>query len=248
MTPTTPLPTRRFVALLAGGALALTACGSGASAETSAADGLATLETDSAATSDPSITSEGVDSVAGDLAADEAALALSECLRAEGLDVPDIGVDADGNIDLRGAFEDLGPGDDSFRTAMDACSSVLEGVEFGGGGRGAGLAENTELQDAFLEFSDCIRAEGFEDVADLTFGAPGAGQVGGATPPTGTGDGEGPGRGQREGGFGDRNDQFAGRLGLDPEDPEVIAALEVCSPIIDQAFSGAGIGQPGEGA
>lgn len=246
MTPTTRLPRFRFAALLVGGAFALAACGSGASAESDSSDGLATLETTDEDTGDA--VAGDVVAVDGDLAADEAALALSECLRAEGLDVPDIGVDADGNIDLRGAFEDLGPGDDSFRTAMDACSSVLEGVEFGGGGRGAGLADNTELQDAFLEFSDCIRAEGFEDIADLTFGAPGAGQFDGNTPPDGAGDGEGPGLGQREGGFGDRNDQFAGRLGLDPEDPEVIAALEVCSPIIDQAFSGAGIGQPGEGA
>lgn len=244
MTPTMRLPRFRFAALVVGGAFALASCGSGASAESS--DGLATLETTD---EDSGASADDVVAVAdGDLAADEAALALSECLRSEGLDVPDIGVDADGNIDLRGAFQDLGPGDESFRTAMAACSDVLEGVEFGGGGRGAGLQDNTEVQDALLEFSDCIRSEGFEDIADLTFGAPGAGQAVGATPPEDGADGEGPGRGQREGGFGDRNDQFAERLGLDPEDPDVIAALEVCSPIIDQAFSDAGIGQPGEGA
>jgi hypothetical protein len=235
-----------LVSGLACGALALTACGAGSTAEANADDGLATLATlDSGDSGDA-----GSSDVAagGDLAADEAALALSECLRGEGLDVPDIGVDADGNIDLRGAFQDLGPGDESFRAAMDACRDVLDGVQFGGGAGRGGLADNTEIQDALLEFSDCIRAEGFEDIADLTFGPPGGGAGGDGTAPNADGPvGPGPGRGAPEGGFGDRNSLFAERLGLDPEDPDVIAALDTCSPIIDQAFTDAGVGQPGAG-
>ncbi len=222
------------------GALALSACGSGDASEAAADSELATLETsDSIAAGD----SDAIVAAVGEMTADQAALALSECLRAEGIDVPDIGVDANGNIDLRGAFQDLGPGDELFRDAMDVCRETLDGVEFGGGGRGA-LADNTEIQDAFLEFSDCIRAEGFEDIADLTFGRPDGGQ------PADDGDGARPepGQGDREGGFGDRSGFFAQRLDLDPEDPAVIAALDVCSPIIDQAFTDAGVGQPGAGA
>ena len=235
-----PIP--QLAVLMASAALALSACGSGGAAEADANDELATLETsDSADAADSESTQDVAE--ASTLTADEAALALSECLRGEGLDVPDIGVDANGNIDLRGAFQDLGPGDASFRDAMDVCREVLDGAEFGGGGRGA-LADDTEIQDAFLEFSDCIRAEGFEDIADLTFGRPDGGQAGddddGARPA--------PGQGDREGGFGDRTVIFAERLGLDPEDPAVIAALDLCSPIIDQAFSDAGVGEPGAGA
>lgn len=229
-----------LAAIVVCGALALSSCGSGSTAEADADNELATLETsDDTEAGDAESTGAAADE--GEMTADEAALALSECLRDEGLDVPDIGVDASGNIDLRGAFQDLDPGDESFRDAMDVCREVLAGVEFGGGGRGA-LEDNTEIQDAFLEFSDCIRAEGFEDVPDLTFGGSGAGQTGeGAAA-------DGPGRGDREGGFGDRTGLFAERLGLDPEDPDVVAALDVCSPIIDQAFTDAGVGQPGAGA
>jgi len=235
-------PVPQLTALMVCGALALSACGSGSAVEADAADELATLETsDNIEAGDGESTQNVVE--ASTLTADEAALALSECLRGEGLDVPDIGVDANGNIDLRGAFQDLGPGDESFRDAMDLCRETLDGVEFGGGGRGA-LADNTEIQDAFLEFSDCIRAEGFEDIADLTVGRPDGDQAG----DDGDGARPAPGQGDREGGFGDRSALFAQRLGLDPEDPSVVAALDACSPIIDQAFTDAGVGQPGAGA
>lgn len=239
-----------FTAAAVCGALVLSACGSGSTAEADTDDGLATLETANSGDAETDATAAADDTADGVASADEAALALSECLRDEGLDVPDIGVDADGNIDLRGAFQELDPGDDSFRDAMEACSDVLAGIEFGGGRGGpGGIVDNTEIQDAMLEFSDCIRAEGFEDIGDLTFGGPGGGQTG--TPDADTTDAEGeagPGRGRREGGFGDRTGIFAELLGLDPDDPDVVAALEVCSPIIDQAFSDAGVGGPGAGA
>lgn len=239
MTSTSRRHTSQLAALAACGALALSACGSGSTAEADQADELATLEpSGSTDSSDSTAAGESAAEIDGATSADDAALALSQCLRDEGLDVPDIGIDANGNIDLRGALQDLGPGVDSFRDAMQVCRDVLDGVEFGG--RAGALDDNTELQDAFLEFSDCMR-EDFEDIPDLTFGA--AGQVA-------AGDGEAPGRGQgdREGGFGDRTGLFAERLGLDPEDPDVVAALDRCSPIIDQAFTDAGVGQPGEGA
>jgi hypothetical protein len=245
------LRTSLFITVAAAGALVLSACGAG-SGSPAAADNdneLATLETadepDSAASSAPEAAAES------ELTADEAALALSECLRGEGIDIPDIGTDADGNIDLRAALADLAPGDGGFRDAIQACRETLDGVQFGGGrgGRGA-IADNTEIQDAFLELSDCIRDNGFEDIPDLTFGGPGgdgganAGQ-GDGTPPA---DGQGPGQGNRDGGFGDRSTLIAERLGLDAEDPAVIEALDACLPILDQAFTDAGIGQPRAGA
>ncbi len=180
--------------------------------------------------------------VEDDLSPEDAALAFSECIRGEGIDFPDIGVDASGNPDLRNAFQDaaVDPRSQEFQDASEVCFPLLDGVGFGGGGRAA-LGDNPELQDAFVAFSDCIRSEGF-DVGDLSLGGgPGAGGQDGDTPPA---DGEGPqrGQGQGQGGFGDRNARFAQNLGLDASDPAVAAALDVCAPIIDAAFSAVGVG------
>jgi hypothetical protein len=226
--------TPRVVAACASlGIVALTGCGS--STTDASGDEIASLQTDSGtdASTDTTVDADGAAS------ADEVALEFSQCLRDQGLDVADIGVDADGNIDLRSAFDSVDPGDGEFRSAMDACSDILGDVGFGGGARG-GDFDDTALQDAFLEFSDCVRDQGFEDIPDLSFQAPGGGRPGG--------DGEGgpppdgsipqPGEGERPDGFGDRNTIFAEGLGLDPEDPTVVAALDECSPLIEGAFGG----------
>ncbi|MDA2988478.1 MAG: hypothetical protein O2815_05290 [Actinomycetota bacterium] len=173
------------------------------------------------------------------LSADEAALELSQCLRDQGLDVADIAVDADGNINLRSALDNVERGNTGFRDAMDACADILENTSFGGGGRGGDFDE-IAMQDAYLEFSDCIREQGFEDIEDLSFQAPGgrggAGGAGGDEDPPEDGAAPGRGEGQREANFGDANSRFAEALGLDPDDPAVVAALDKCSPLIENAF------------
>lgn len=223
-------------ALACLGLFALAGCGAGGSDAAAADNGIATLQSDD---SDAETADDTADQDAP-LSADEAALEFSACLRDEGLDVADIGVDADGNIDIRSALDSVDPGDDSFRTAMESCREILGDVGFGGG-RTATFDE-TELQDAYLEFSECIREQGFEDVPDLSFQAPGGRPGGGdaaATPPA---DGSVPerGQGQRAENFGDRSSRLAEGLDLDPDDPAVIAALDECSPIIDNAFGGPG--------
>lgn len=242
---TTPRLSTLAVGICAVAGLAgLTACGSGTDSASAADDGIATLERDGTAAGDDASDD------AGDVPADEAALQFSQCLRDEGLDVADIGVDADGNIDLRSAMDSVDPGNEDFRAAMEACGSILGDVAFGGG-RGGGDFDDTALQDAFLEFSECIRDQGFEDVPDLSFRAPGGGGPGadGGGPPA---DGSLPPRGEgaRPGDFGDRSSIFAEGLSLDPEDPDVIAAIDACSPIIDDAAGSIGPGaatQDGEG-
>jgi hypothetical protein len=238
---TTPLSSRVATgsAFLALGAIA--ACGGGSTGASSGPDEeVASLE-EGTSDGDPS----GTDAAGEDatLAADEAALEFSQCLRDEGLDVPDIGVDANGNIELRDAFESIDRSDDTFRDAMESCRELLGDGGFGGG-RGA-QRDSTEFADALLAVSDCVRAEGFEDVDDLTLGQPGgnAGQGGGEDAPE---DGaQPPGRGQGQGGFGDRTTGIAIQLGLDPEDPAVIDVMETCLPILENALADAGIGQPG---
>jgi hypothetical protein len=229
---------RAPAALACLGLLALAGCGAGDSdAAASGDNGIATLQTDDSGTETEGAATDDADRPS----ADEAALEFSQCLRDEGLDVADIGVDADGNIDIRSALDSVDPGDESFRTAMQSCSEILGDVGFGGGR--AGTFDETELQDAYLEFSECIRTEGFEDVPDLSFQAPGGGRPGaGDGAPTPPADGSAPerGEGQRAGNFGDRTSRLAEGLDLDPDDPAVIAALDACSPIIDNAFGGPG--------
>lgn len=226
--------------LLAAGALLLSACG-GSETAAGSGDEIASLDDGGDERGDRDLADQP-DETDADASADAqaAALEFSACLRDEGLDVPDVVVDAEGNLQLREVLQDLDPQDGSFREAMESCAELLDGVGFGGGRRAA-IADDPEIADAFLEFSDCIRGQGFEDVPDLTLPAPGEGG--------GPGAGEGaPGRGQgdREGGFGDRNARFAEQLGLDAEDPDVAAALDTCAPVIDQAFADAGIGGPAE--
>jgi len=180
-----------------------------------------------------------------ELSADEAALAFSACIREQGIDFPDVGVDADGVPQLRDAFQaaDVDPRSEEFQAAQQACRGILDGVGFGGRGGRAALADNPELQDALVAFSDCIREQGFY-VGDIELGG-GPGQGGGNG--TAPGNGDGPpqrGQGTAQGNF-DPNSRFAAALGLDPEDPDVAAALEECSPIMDAAFAEAGVVRPG---
>ena len=258
-------------ALLVGGMLVVSACGSSegddasdaAPGAASSTDGGGSSTEDSAAADDgdvsqsdevASLDDTSTDDATADgettLAADEAALELSECLREQGLDVPDIGVDADGNVEVRDAFENIDRADDSFQEAFQACADLLEGVQFGGG-RG-GLEDNTALEDAFVAVTDCVREQGFEDAEELNFGQPGDGGQGGGQGGGQFGGEDGPqgggqfGRGEAVGDA-DRNERLATQMGLDPEDPAVITAMEVCGPILEDAFSDFGAGQGGGG-
>lgn len=214
------------------------ACGGSSEAADPGSDEIASLVDDTELTVTDG--SDGGDAAA-DVDIDEAALEFSECLRNEGLDVPDLGVDADGNINMRDAFAEAGPGQDGFGEAMEVCGEILEGVAFGGGAGGA--RDDSAIADSFLELTECIRAEGFEDIPDLTFQAPGGRPGADGEAPAAGADGDAtpePGQGRGQGDFGDRTSQIATQLDLDPDDPEVIAALDECMPILDSALGGFG--------
>jgi len=230
-------PRRSVSLLITLLALMATACGTNSEGETI---GVASLEDTASAeiATDPEPEGESTPELA--------ILEFSQCMRDEDLDFPDIGVDANGNPDIRDAFAnaDIQPGSPEFQDAVAACSEILQDAGFGGGRRAA-LADNTELQDALVELSACIRDQGY-DVGDLTFGggpAPGGAPGGDASgdPPE-----RGAGRGQAD--FGDRSARLAQGLGLDIDDPDVAAAIDECEPILDAALSGLGLGQgPGQG-
>lgn len=236
------------VPVLAIGALfALAACGGGSeesSAEVASLQGAVDAGGDAA---DAAVRTEA----APDLAPDEAALEFSQCMRDQGIDFPDLSIDADGNIELREAFQTIDRQADGFREANEVCQEFLQQAGFGGGRRAA--TESPELQDALLEFSQCVRDAGY-DVGDLTLGGPGGGQGAGAGAAAGQGnqggDGDAAGEGgqgqggRRQQGFGNRSANFANQLGLDAEDPAVQETIDGCMPLIDEAFTALGIGQP----
>jgi len=227
----------RFPGILALVAIVLVA---GACSNDSAADesGVASLESESGTPLGDAAAAETLDDASQDVDPEEAALEFSACMREEGLEFPDLGVDADGRLNLRSGFEGLDPRSDEFRSAMDVCQPIIESAGFGAGGRAA-IGENVEIQDALVEFSACVRDGGY-DVGDLSLGGPGPGNE----PPADGGEGDEPrGQGQGQGGFGDRSARIADQLGLDVEDPQVSAVIDGCMPIIDEAFTAAGIGQ-----
>lgn len=155
---------------------------------------------------------------------EEAMLAYTECMRENGVDLPDPefggpgqsqGDDEEGEGPRFqfGPGGEIDPNDPDFQQAQEACQSLLANIQ----GRFDPEMQE-QFQDAALEFAQCMRDEGF-DFPDPEFG-------------------EGPGGG----GFGLFQQ---GGDGLDPNDPDVQAAMEACQ---EQAFGDLpGPGGPGGG-
>jgi hypothetical protein len=145
-----------FPALLAAAGLLLTGCGSGSSG-TNQVSSLA----GSSSAAKPSPTASG--NVEKEL------LAYTECLRGQGLDVPDPSVDADGKITFArpagGATPGAGGGID--RTKLDAAQKVCGPVPAGVTSALTG-GDQTAIQDAALKFAQCMRGQGI-DMADPDF-------------------------------------------------------------------------------
>ncbi len=247
--------------------LPLVAAACGADTPETASDEVASLSTEGDSLADAADAATVDGQVETELSPDEAALSFSQCMRDAGIDdFPDLALNAEGDIELRTAFQSVDREADGFREANESCREILEQTGFGGG-RGEAV-QSTEVQDALLEFTDCVRDAGY-DVGDLTLA--GRGQRGGAqdndqataedetaddsatdgTQAGGAGGaeagGEGLGRtraeGQRQEGFGDQGARFAQNLGLDYEDPAVQETIANCLPIVEEAFADAGVGQ-----
>jgi hypothetical protein len=238
---------RQTIALL-GLAVALiaTACGSGSNASAQ----VASLGSTSGTTPDTTVP----------VNTQEALLKYAACMRQNGINMPDPTFDADGNP-TGGAFgrgSGIDPRSTEFQTAQKACGNLLQGVQFGG--RGRTPIDREKIQNSLNDFTACLRDEGL-NVDDITFG-PRGGANGGTGTGTGTAnggatDGSVPAGG---GGFGgpppdgsaptganggqngpggagfDPTARLIERLGLDKTDPNVIAALAKCQPILTEAF------------
>lgn len=181
-------------------ALTAAACGSGEGADD---DEVATLETTTTVAQQSTTTTTSVDP-------EEAAIALTECLRENGVELEDPTVDADGNVQFgqfAGELDESGQpdiDDETIRAALTACEDLIQDVELG-----FEIPDLTDLEDTFLEFAACMRENGF-DMPDPDFsgGLFGGGQDG--APPAGP--------------FGE----------IDPNDPDFQAAFEQCQDILSQ--------------
>lgn len=207
--------TRTWLLALAGLTLILAACGTGDSDNGE----VATLETTTTvADQEPATTTTTIDP-------EQAAIALTECLREEGLDIEDPTVDADGNVQFGGFAGEVDENgqpdidDETIRNALTACEDLIADVQLG-----FEIPDLTELEDTFLEFASCMRDNGYDmpdpDFSGGFFGA--AGEDG--APPAGP--------------FGQ----------IDPNDPDFQTAFEACQPILSQlGFPGTGGPGPGGG-
>ncbi|MCJ7724941.1 MAG: hypothetical protein MUP76_00930 [Acidimicrobiia bacterium] len=191
-------------------ALVVAGCGSGPSG-----DGLATLES----------TSPEAASGTGDAArdAEESVLALTECLRDNGVDIPDPEFDDQGNFRLR-SLMDLGEAadlidPDDMEAGFEACAHHLDGVAQ----IIAGI-DRTAIEDRLYEFAACMREQGY-DMPDPDFGT--------MSPGMGTGGEDMAARGP----FGE----------IDPDDPAFRAASDACMWVFGETIGSGGFGPPVEG-
>jgi hypothetical protein len=206
--------TTKFLVLFAVFGLLATAC----SGSNDGGDGVATLESTIAQSVEVSD-----EPVADDVDAEQAMLDFAACLRENGVDIEDPTVDADGNLQFggfrpgQGGESGDGSGDvdrDAVQEAMQACGDLIEGVTLGFGGRGD--FDMTEMQDTLIEYAACMRENGYAmDDPDFSASEPGGGGGAGG------------------GAFGEIN----------PDDPDFVAAQEVCQSILGDTFLGGGGGQ-----
>ncbi len=211
-------PARAAGAVLAVAGLLLAACGGDDEGNSATPEVVIDGVADAAEPADDPAGTEDAGSGASD---EELALQFAQCMRDEGVDWPDPVTNADGSIDLFGGRGPAGAagggadgGDEAAQAAFEICGPLIEGASFLPGGGEI----DTEIQDSFLEFTQCLRDNGL-DVDDPDFDNFGPGGGGG-------------GGGGAAGLFGD---------GFDPQDPAAQAAIEACQGV----FAGGGFGGPG---
>ena len=183
----------KHVILLTALAFVIAACGPGSDGQ------VATLESATA-------TSEGTSS-ADTLDAEEALLEFAQCMRDNGVpEFPDPELDASGNLRLfrpggggQGGPGGLGADQGTVQAAFEECGDLVEGVIQSNFRN----LDQTEFQDSFLEFAQCMRERGI-DMQDPDFSG-----------------GFGPGGGGLFGGD------------IDPQDPAFQEAAEQCQGIFE---------------
>lgn len=170
---------------------------------------------------DPDSTLEVSEQAPDEVDAEQAMLDFAACMRDKGVDIEDPTVDADGNIQFGGLRP--GPGEEEGDFDGDAMREAMEacGEDLEGitlGFGGRSDIDVTEMQDTIVEYAACMRENGY-DMADPDFSGAGPGSGGGGGP------------------FGE----------MDPDDPDFVAAQEVCQDILGDTLTGSGVGGPPPG-
>lgn len=99
------------------------------------------------------------------LAADEALLVFSQCMRDEGIPLPDIAIDAEGAPILDPALLDtIDVESDQFTAAFDECQPILSQSQAFNIDIDPALI--AQIEDQLFAFSQCMRDNGFEDFPD----------------------------------------------------------------------------------
>jgi hypothetical protein len=128
----------KWIPLVAMG-MVLAACGS-------KSEDVASL----AATPVPVVESETLD--------DEAKMmAFAQCMRDEGIELLDPGVDADGNVQKPELAEGFEASKEKWTAADAVCGELLEGITFG-----KERVDMSEVVDQYVALATCLRERGFE--------------------------------------------------------------------------------------
>lgn len=109
--------------------------------------------------------SESAGDSSDDAVTEEEALAYAQCMRDEGIDIPDPTVDEDGEVHWELA-EGRVPGEmdpEAMEQAMEVCGQP-PGVDR------EGQLNEEATQDAMLEYAQCMRDNGYEDFPDPQLG------------------------------------------------------------------------------
>jgi hypothetical protein len=150
---------------------------------------------------------------------EDALLEFSACMRDNGADdFEDPTINADGVPEF--GLRSLGGETDRevLEAAFEACDEYLEGLAFG-----PGSVDVTEMEDTLVEFSACMRENGY-DMPDPDLSNFGSG-----------------GGGREEGGG-----IFGGTL--DRDDPDFVSAMSECDSIFENLSFGRGGGPGGGGS
>lgn len=104
---------------------------------------------------------------------EEATLRFSACMREQGIDLPDIRLDAEGRPQLGDLSEEIDFSDPQFSTAFSACAPIL--TDAGALDLGADPELQAVIIDQLQQFSDCMREEGIAAFPDPVPGFTGNG-------------------------------------------------------------------------
>ncbi len=161
--PVSPL---RAVGALAVLALLVTACGGGSGTEDGTADDdVASLDSGEP----PNDTTVGSTESSAPVDPDAAFLAFTECMREEGIDMPDPQVAGEDRMVMAAPAQDLDMTSEEFEAAQAACEPLLQEAM---GNFEVDPEMEAEAREEMLAFAECMREHGI-DMPDPEFSSDG---------------------------------------------------------------------------